>query len=263
MTLTTPQMLVGALCVDFLIQFLGWTIASAMKTEKFYDALGSLSYLLLSIGSLALGRTFYSRQVLMTCLVVAWTVRLGSFLVLRLKRTGRDSRFDELKFEPLRFLVAWFLQGVWVWVVSLPLLILNSSSENPPLGWTDIVGVLLWTGGFCIESVADWQKFAFKSDLANKGKFIDVGLWKYARYPNYFGEMMLWCGFLLGSSAVFQGADWLATISPLFVIFLLLFVSGIPLQEAQAQQRWGQDPDYQVYRANTSLLLPLPSIFFR
>lgn len=259
---TLQELLVGTLVVDFAIQFVGWVVASALKTEKFYDALGSVAYLTVAIGSLAVGNTFFTRQILMTCLVVAWTVRLGTFLIIRVKRTGGDSRFEEMKYQPLKFFVAWFLQGVWVWVVCLPLVILNGTLNDSPFLWSDAVGVFLWAVGFATETVADWQKFHFKMNPENRGKFVDIGLWKYARYPNYFGEITLWCGIFLGCCAVFDGAKWAAIISPIFVSFLLLFVSGIPMQEQQAQDRWGQDPAYQEYRDKTFLLLPLP-MFWR
>lgn len=167
----------------------------------------------------------------------------------------------------MQFLVAWILQGVWALVVSLPLLLLNATDTSNPsfnaLQWTDVIGILAWGLGFLIETVADFQKLAFKSDPGNKGKFIQTGLWAWSRYPNYFGEMLLWWGIFLGCSASFHGAEWIAVVSPLFVAFLLLFVSGIPLQERQAQARWGQDEEYQTYRARTNLLLPLPRFLKR
>jgi len=221
---TRGAILLGAAIIDFGIQIAGWAVATALKSEKFYDALGSVAYLAVAIGSLAYGDTYFPRQILVTTLVCAWTLRLGSFLLMRVIRTGGDSRFDEMKHQPLRFLVAWVLQGVWCWVVSVPLLLLNSSSNNPGLRWTDVVGVLLWAVGFVVETVADFQKLAFKNNPANRGKFIDVGLWAWARYPNYFGEMVLWWGVFLASCAPFSGGDWAAVASPLFVMLLLLFV---------------------------------------
>lgn len=98
-----------------------------------------------------------------------------------------------------QFLVYWLVQGVWVWVSALPLLLLNSDDANPGLRWTDVVGCALWATGFLLESVADWQKLAFKRDPANRGKFIDTGLWSLARYPNYGGAC----------EGVGGGAQWL------------------------------------------------------
>ena len=256
---TRAAILIGAFIVDFGIQILGWALAVALKSEKFYDLLGTVAYLAVALGSLSYGGFYYSRQVVMTTMVCVWTLRLGSFLVLRVLKTGGDSRFDTLKHQPLNFLVAWLLQGVWVWIVSLPLMLLNSASNNPEMGaWTDILGILLWVIGFLVETTADFQKLAFKSHPENKGKFINTGLWRFARYPNYFGEICLWIGVFLGCCATFTGAEWASVASPLFVAGLLLFVSGVPLQERQAQERWGNDPAYVAHRAKTNLLVPLP-----
>jgi steroid 5-alpha reductase family enzyme len=88
------------LAIDVGIQVAGWAAACALKSEKFYDALGSVSFLALALGSLACAAGQFPRQIVMTSLVCAWTLRLGSFLVLRVLRTGGDSRFDELKTKP-------------------------------------------------------------------------------------------------------------------------------------------------------------------
>jgi steroid 5-alpha reductase family enzyme len=86
-----------------------------------------------------------------------------------------------------------------------------------------------------------------------------AGLWRYARYPNYFGEMCMWWGIWLLCIPVFgKSAYWLTVAGPFFVMSLLLFVSGIPLQEKQAQQRWGNEAGFQAYRRSTFLLVPLP-----
>ena len=95
--------LAGGALIDFGIQILGWCVAVILRTESFYDALGTVSYLALALGSLAYGGNYQWRQITMTTLVSVWTLRLGSFLLLRVLRTGGDSRFDELKHKPRRF----------------------------------------------------------------------------------------------------------------------------------------------------------------
>ena len=97
---TRSATLLGAFIVDFGIQIAGWAAASALKSEKFYDALGSVAYLSVALGSLAYSGDYFARQVLVTTLVCVWTLRLGSFLVMRVIRTGGDSRFDEMKHHP-------------------------------------------------------------------------------------------------------------------------------------------------------------------
>ena len=117
---------------------------------------------------------------------------------------------------------------------------------------------VVWLFGFGWEAVADAQKSAFKKDPVNKGKFINVGLWKWSRHPNYFGEITLWTGILIMAIPVLSGLSWLVVISPIFVFLLLTKISGVNLQTAQAKQRWGDDPAYQEYLASTPMLIPRP-----
>ena len=121
-----------------------------------------------------------------------------------------------------------------------------------------MAGALVWALGFGIEAVADAQKTRFKADTANSGKFINVGLWAWSRHPNYFGEILLWIGVCIIAVPSFSGWQWLGLLSPLFVAALIVGVSGVPLLEQRADEKWGEDPDYQRYRANTPVLLLWP-----
>jgi len=252
--------LVGAAVVDFGIQFVGWAIAAALKTEKFYDLFGSLTFITLAVGTLIDAGNYAPRQVGLTAMVVAWALRLGSYLVIRITRDGHDKRFEEAKSKPGLFFVYWSLQGVWVFLTALPVLLVNTrTGSHAGLMWTDAIGLAIWLAGFVIETVADYQKFVFRSDPANKGRFIRDGVWKYSRHPNYFGEILVWWGVYitsLGSLPSYQPAVALA--SPLFVMALLLYVSGVPMLEKSADERWGDDLEYQEYKANSRELLPLP-----
>ncbi|BDA48013.1 hypothetical protein COCOBI_11-2700 [Coccomyxa sp. Obi] len=255
--------LVGALIVDFAIQWIGWAVSATLQTEKLYDALGSSAFAACAIGTLTYAKYYHARQIVATVFVMVWAARLGGFLFFRVLKTGSDSRFDEVKSQPLKYLIYWTLQAVWVWVTLLPVIILNGSDHNPGLWPSDIVGGVLWAVGFTIETTADFQKFAFKQNPANKGRFISTGVWKYARYPNYGGEMLVWWGLWLISIPVLEGGYWVCVVSPLFLMFLLLFVSGVPLQEKQAQERWGQESAYQAYRRSTFLLFPIPKFWHK
>jgi len=256
------QGLVGALVVDFGIQFVGWGLAAALQTEKFYDLFGSLTFITLALGTLINSGDYAARQVGLTAMVVAWALRLGTYLVIRITRDGADKRFDEAKKSPGLFLVYWALQGVWVFTTVLPLLLVNCrSGSHASLMWTDAIGLGIWLTGFIIESAADYQKFVFRSDPANKGRFIQSGIWKHSRHPNYFGEILVWWGVYvtsLGSLTSYQPA--VAVLSPLFVMLLLLKVSGVPLLEKSADEKWGEELEYQAYKANSRELLPLPKI---
>ena len=97
------------------------------------------------------------------------------------------------------------------------------------------------------ETVADWQKRRFKSDPANAGRFIDVGLWSLSRHPNYFGEIVTWFGAagVALAANVSPAVSCAAMCSPVFVTFLLTQMSGVPILEKSADERWGNEAKYQ------------------
>ncbi|KXZ45094.1 hypothetical protein GPECTOR_58g543 [Gonium pectorale] len=253
--------LLGWFLVDLGINWAGWAVAAALKTEMFYDALGTSSFLALTAGSLITGGASGARKWLVSGMVGVWAVRLGSYLVSRIHQTGRDRRFDSIKNSPGKFFVAWTMQAVWVWVTLLPVLFINGAKAATPLRALDAIGIALFALGFGIEVVADWQKAAFRARPDSAGRFIDEGLWSYSRHPNYFGEMVLWWGVFAtcapGFSAPWQYA---AVASPLLVAWLLTSVSGVPLLEKSAEERWGSTPEYREYKARTHVLLPLPRL---
>ena len=120
--------------------------------------------------------------------------------------------------------------------------------------------MLLWISGFLVEAVADEQKRRFRhrtrQDSETAKGFIDTGLWGLSRHPNYFGEILLWSGIAIMALPLLQGWQYLALVSPVFVYLLLTRISGIPLLERSADQRFGADPRYQRYKADTPELWP-------
>ena len=243
------------------VQWLCWVPASLKETERFYDLTGGLTYLSVVGFSLWAGSREEApspREWILSGMVVVWAVRLASFLFLRIHRTGKDGRFDDLKTSAVRFLIPWTLQGLWVFLTLVVVIVVNCQAGTPPaLGALDCAGIVLWVLGFGIEVTADRQKSAFAADPANKGKWIDEGLWSRSRHPNYFGEIMLWSGIALCGASCFSGGEWAALISPAFVAFLLAKVSGVPLLDERAMSRWVDNPDYLAYRARTNRFLPL------
>ncbi|TNM86773.1 uncharacterized protein si:ch211-210c8.6 [Takifugu flavidus] len=243
---------------DVGIQWAGWALAAALKTEKFYDLAGSGTFILLAHLSRMWGGANHIRQKVQTGLVTAWGLRLGTFLFLRILKDGHDRRFNNVRDSPGTFFVYWTVQAMWVFMTLLPTLLLNSERRDVPLGTRDYVGWALWGFGFATEAIADQQKWIFKSDPNNAGKFIQSGLWAYSRHPNYLGEILQWSGLWLSASSVMAGPQYLSVASPLFVWFLLRYVSGIPMLEKQALRKWGSDPAFQHYTKNTPLLWPFP-----
>lgn len=234
-----------------------------LATEKFFDLSGSFTYTFLALYSLIQSGHYYPRQLLVTLFVLIWAARLGTFLYLRIQRAknGKDGRFDEIKHNLPRFFNMWTIQGLWVFLTELPLFCLNSTPSDTafPL-WSDYLGLVCFGVGFACEVIADNQKTEFALQPENEGKFIQTGLWAFSRHPNYFGEILLWIGiFFVCSSAFTDAFQWICIISPMFVAFLLIKVSGVPLLEARADQKWGHDPAYLEYKARTPELIPIPS----
>ena len=244
--------------IAFAINWLAFIPAYILRTEKFYDLTGSITYLTVMIVSLALAPTRDARSWLLLVMVAVWALRLGIFLFMRIKSAGEDRRFREIKQSFGRFLLAWTLQALWVSFTLAAALVVVTSEKRMELGIFALIGFLVWLIGFGIEVIADRQKSQFNNDPANKGKFINTGLWAWSRHPNYFGEIVLWVGVTIIALPILQGWQWVALISPLFVTLLLTRISGIPMLEERADEKWGGQEDYEAYKANTPVLIPRP-----
>jgi steroid 5-alpha reductase family enzyme len=240
----------------FLFQWVAFIPAYWRQTEKFFDLTGSLTYIAVSTLALFLSTGVDGRAILVWVLVVIWAVRLGTFLFSRIKKAGKDDRFDEIKPSFIRFLNVWTIQGLWVTLTISAALVTITTTNRRELDLSALIGFLVWLFGFTVEVVADHQKSRFNADINNKGKFIQSGLWSRSRHPNYFGEIVLWIGVLLISLPVLQGWQWVALISPIFVTLLLTRLSGIPLLEKKADRKWGGQADYEAYKKRTPVLIP-------
>jgi steroid 5-alpha reductase family enzyme len=244
--------------IAFISQWIAFIPAYLLRTEKFYDLTGSITYILVISLAVLLSPSADGRAYLLLGLVVLWAVRLGSFLFLRVRAAGEDRRFREIKKSFARFLLAWTLQGLWV-SFSLAAALAAITSENQvSLNVFAIVGVLVWMFGFGFEVIADRQKSAFKANPDNDGKFIKEGLWSWSRHPNYFGEIVLWIGIAIIALPILRGWQWVTLISPVFITLLLTRISGIPMLEKRADEKWGGEKDYEEYKANTPVLIPVP-----
>jgi steroid 5-alpha reductase family enzyme len=247
-----------AVAAAFAIQVIAFIPAMILRTERFFDLTGSLTFLAISVALVLLTPMPDARSWILAAMVILWAVRLGSFLALRVHKAGSDGRFDEIKGSPVRFLQVWVIQGAWVSITAAAawIAISTDAAARAPIGWLTVVGIAVWLLGMTIEIVADAQKSAFRADPKNKDEFIRTGLWSRSRHPNYFGEIVIWVGVFLTAAPVLAGWQWVAILSPLFVILLLTRVSGIPLLEARAEKKWGDRADYVEYRESTPSLIP-------
>jgi steroid 5-alpha reductase family enzyme len=251
---------VFALCGVFayVVQWLVFVHAWAAKTEIYFDLTGSVTYIVMVVAAVLLAGASDLRSLALVTLIVIWALRLGPFLFRRIKRAGDDRRFRKLKHSFPMFLMTWTLQGTWVFVTASCALAAITAQSSVPVDATFGLGVLLWVCGFGIEVIADNQKTAFRVDPDNAANFISTGLWAWSRHPNYFGEIVLWLGIAVMSYPVLVGGQLFTLISPIFVVILLTFISGVRLLEARANRLWGEDPDYQQYRRTTPTLMLWP-----
>jgi len=196
------------------------------------------------------------RQILVTALVSVWALRLLLHIHTRNRgRSGEDFRYRKWRetwgrwFVLRSYLQIFMLQGVVMWVVAAPILLVGSRGDRP-LGPLDAAGSVVWLVGFLFETVGDWQLLRFKRSPASRGEIMTTGLWRFTRHPNYFGEVVVWWGLFLIALGAPHG--WWALISPVTITFLLLRVSGIPMLEAKYEGR----ADFDRYKATTNAFLP-------
>ena len=251
---------VFALCVAiaFAIQWLAFIPAFVFQTERFYDLTGSLTYITVTIVAVLLAPTPDTRSYVLLALVLVWAIRLGSYLFTRIRKVGKDDRFDAIKPSFIRFLNAWTLQALWVSITLAAALAAITTTVRKSFGVVAVVGLVVWLIGFGLEAAADRQKSRFRADPANRGAFIHTGVWAWSRHPNYFGEITLWIGVALIAAPVLHGWQWATLISPVFVFLLLTRVSGVPMLEKKADKRWGGQPAYETYKKRTPVLVPRP-----
>ncbi len=251
---------VFAICgvLSYVINWAVFVPSNIAQTEHYFDLTGSVTYLSLTVVAVVGSDELDARALIVALMVAVWALRLGSFLFRRVRRDGRDGRFDRIKVDPLRFFMTWTLQALWVLLTLACALAIITGQERRSIGWLAVVGILVWVVGFTIEVVADRQKSAFKQDAANEGRFITSGLWAWSRHPNYFGEITLWIGVALMALPVLSGWRWVTLISPVFVVLLLTRVSGIPMLEERAEKRWGDEESFRAYTRNTPVLVPRP-----
>lgn len=232
-------------------------VAYRFKTDKLTDAAYALSFFVLAMFGLYSGELTTGRM-LFAAMVSLWAVRLGGFLLYRIQKTGRDQRFDAWRNSFWLLGRFWVLQAITAWIVMLPVL-LALSKVDVTLTVSSFVGIALWACALVIEAVADLQKFRFTQNPKNKGKWIAEGLWSWSRHPNYFGEILVWTGTYIAVFSSLIAPERIAGLaSPLFITGILLFATGIPILEKQADQKWGKEKAYQEYKKRTSELLLLP-----
>lgn len=243
------------LVVSIAINIIMFMPAFIYKTDKLTDISYAVTFAVVATAGF-LRSNKMSLHYLVLLLVLLWSLRLGTFLFIRINKMKKDVRFDGMREYFFKFLRFWLLQGATVFVVLLAVSFAFMQKQTV-ISWLSIVGVVVLLVGLITEATADMQKFRFNSLPSNKGKWIDSGVWRASRHPNYLGEMMVWIGMYLVVLPSLTGNQWLwALLSPLYIVTLLLFVSGVPLLEKSADKKWGTDPAYKKYKKEVPAVVP-------
>lgn len=247
-------LLTGAFILAYMTVW--FVLALVRKDNSLADVAWGLGFILIAGLTSSSSPTWPVRKALANALVLAWGLRLFIYILLRNRKKGEDFRYAGWRrkwgrlFVVRSYLQVFLLQGLFMLVVSLPVVIINADRQAAPVNGLDILGAGLWLLGFLLESVADAQLHRFKKEPVNRGRVMTCGLWKYSRHPNYFGESLMWWGLSLAALSATNG--WLAVLSPALLTFLLLKVSGVPLLE----RRYAGNPEFEAYAARTSVFLP-------
>lgn len=256
--------LLGFLLISVGFNLILFIPAFIFKTDKLTDLSYSLTFVLLA------ALAFLSRpdrlvwEAVVLGMIVLWAIRLGGYLLYRVNKLGKDSRFDDRRDSFVRFGLFWLLQGVTVWIVMIPVLLFFIS--NAPIANNEIkvailvIGLLVWLEGLVVETLADIQKFNYIEKAKREGRerhWVDIGLWSTTRHPNYLGEITVWVGlYILIISRVTLSASILALAGPIFIYLVIRYVSGVPILEKKADERYADNPEYQEYKENTGLIIP-------
>ena len=251
------EALIIELAVIMAYMAVWFCLGQALRRNDVADIAWGIGFIVTAVSAMVFTENVTPRGLLITCIVVLWGVRLSSHVFLRNLGKQEDPRYrkwrkDWGKHAVIRaFFQVFLLQGVLIIIISLPVTI-AITAERSPLSLLDILGVCIWFVGFAFETVGDYQLMRYKRNPANQGKIMTQGLWRYTRHPNYFGEVALWWGVYLIAVSVPLG--WATILGPITITCLILKVSGIPLLE----ERYKDNPEFQMYKRRTSAFFPLP-----
>lgn len=233
-----------------------WLVSLARKDASIVDIVWGLGFVVVAWAVFVTTDGNQTRRILLVAMTMIWGLRLATHLFLRNRGKGEDHRYQAMRrrygerFAVVSLYLVFGLQGVLMWIVSLPLQ-LGQTREAPDVGVIAGIGIAVWAFGMYFEAVGDWQLARFKRDPANAGKVMDQGLWRYTRHPNYFGDACVWWGIALVAAETGVGA--IGLVGALVMTVLLRRVSGVTLLERSLVKR---RPGYEDYVARTSPFLP-------
>lgn len=251
-----PMLITGAISV-FVLFLILWLVHLWFKNAGIVDVGWGIGFIILCGVYFVQSSALEARHALFFLMVALWGLRITLFLLKRLLHDREeDKRYQRLRQEwgsqlNLKFFFFFEFQAVLQIILAVPFLIV-SRNLSPGLSAAEIVGFIIWAVALIGETVADEQLHNFKSNPANRGKTCQTGFWYYSRHPNYFFEWLVWVGFFV--FALGSAYGWVSVVSPILMYYLIIYISGVPLAEAQALARRGEE--YRRYQEATSMFIP-------
>jgi len=235
-----------------------WLVALKLKDVSIVDCFWGPGFAVVAVTTALLVTPAGVQAKIIGALTFLWAMRLGAYLTWRKWGEGEDPRYSAFMDKVPANKKAWFafqrifgMQGVILWVISIPVQLGMILPMPPAIGPFMIFGILLWIVGFAFETIGDWQMMQFKADPANHGKIMDRGLWRYTRHPNYFGDAAVWFG--LWFMACENPWNVFTVFAPIWMTYLLLKVTGAALLERRLKRA---KPEYEAYVKRTSGFVP-------
>ena len=258
------QNLIWTALISFGVQIVIWQVSMRTRDATIADWWWGSGYATIAIFTYlnTWGEGVESRKLLITAMATIWGLRLSYHLAKRSRVEQEELRRytayrQEAKAKNANeqwtlFRKIFGLQGLMMWIVSLPLQAVQFYTVPVELGIAAMIGTALWVIGFTLEWYCDAELARFKADPAKKGQVLDTGFWRYTRHPNYVGEALLWWGIFLVACDNF-GAGWWTIVSPLRMHYRMAYRQGIaPLEKDIAARR----PAYAEYVRRTNRFYP-------
>jgi len=255
-----PTMVSADVLIPVALAVLGytslvWVVSLALSDSSIMDIAWGPGFLVAVGAAVGAAGVVTDRAVWVLVLTAVWGLRLAGHIHAAARGRGEDARYARWRRESGRswwwrsWFKVFFLQGLILCVVSLPLVVqAGADAAQHPTGW-DFAGTVLWLTGLVFESVADWQMLRFRR--SGRPGVMDRGLWAWSRHPNYFGETLVWWGF--GLMALSVSGGWVALAGPALLTWLIIRVSGVAMLEKMLA---ASKPGYADYVRRTPAFIP-------